>query len=430
MTALAIYRAVTRLAGPLARLVLWRRAARGKEDPARLPERRGLASLPRPESPLLWLHAASVGEAQSVLSLIGRLLAMRADLSILVTSGTVTSATLLQRRLPERAVHQYSPADLPGWVGAFLDHWRPDLAVFVESELWPNLIQATAARACPLVLVNGRLSARSFAKWRKAPAAARALLRCFALCLGQTERDRERLSALGAPHAEYLGNLKYSAAALPADEAELGKLKEAVADRPLWLAASTHPGEEELVAQVHKKLREIHPAILTVVVPRHPDRGDEIAALFESHGLSMGRRSTGALPESRQAVYLADTLGELGLFYRLAEIAFIGGSTGSLGGHNPLEAAQLSCAILHGPDMTNFSTVDADLKAAEAAIEIASPADLANAVDRLLSDPAERQRLANAAARVTAANASALDNVVTALTPFVEALPAEPAGGR
>ena len=428
MGALAFYRAATGIAGPLVRFYLRRRAQRGKEDPSRLAERHGIAATPRPDGPLLWVHAASVGEAQSVLSLVGRLLDMRRDLTVLVTSGTVTSASLLQSRLPQRALHQYVPADLPGWVRRFLAHWRPGLALFVESELWPNLILETAGRGCPIVLVNGRMSARSFERWRRAPAAARALLGRFALCLGQTERDRDRFATLGAPHADYVGNLKYSAAPLPADDSELAKLKAALAERPLWLAASTHPGEEELAAAAHETLAETLPALLTIIVPRHPNRGDEIATLLAERGLTVCRRSAGDVPGPDSAVYLADTLGELGLFYRLADIAFIGGSTGTLGGHNPLEAAQLSCAVLYGPDMANFRTVAADLAAAEAAIQVDGAAELAAQIGRLLGDGAARERLANAARKVTADNAEALDRVVAALAPLVDALPADREG--
>jgi len=428
MGILAFYRAATNFAGPLVRLYLRHRAARGKEEHSRMAERQGIASAPRPDGPLLWVHAASVGEAQSVLSLVGRLLEMRGDLTVLVTSGTVTSASLLQRRLPPRALHQYVPADLPRWVRRFLTHWRPCLALFVESELWPNLILETAARGCPIVLVNGRMSARSFERWRRAPGAARALLGRFALCLGQTERDRERLEALGAPRADYVGNLKYSAAPLPADETELARLRDALAGRPLWLAASTHPGEEDLAAAAHEALAATHPALLTIVVPRHPDRGAEIASMLTARGLTVCRRSSGDIPGPDSAVYLADTLGELGLFYQLADIAFIGGSTGTLGGHNPLEAAQLSCTVLHGPDMANFRTVAADLASAEAAIPVDGAAELAGEIARLLDDPAARERLANAARKVTATNAGALDNVVAALRPFVDALPADPEG--
>jgi 3-deoxy-D-manno-octulosonic-acid transferase len=428
MSALAFYRAATRMAGPLVRLYLRRRTARGKEDPSRLSERRGIASASRPDGPLVWVHAASVGEAQSVLSLVERLLEMRHDATVLVTSGTVTSAGLLSRRLPGRALHQYVPADLTGWVRRFLAHWRPQLALFVESELWPNLICETAACGCPLVLVNGRMSARSFARWRRTPAAARALLGRFALCLGQTARDRDRFAELGARHADYVGNLKYSAAPLPADEAELAQLRSAVAGRPLWLAASTHPGEEALAAAAHEQLAASRHDILTVIVPRHPSRGDEIEAMLTARGLAVCRRSAGRLPGPDDAIYLADTLGELGLFYRLADITFIGGSTGTLGGHNPLEAAQLSCAILYGPDMSNFRTVAADLETAEAALPVVGAAGLAAEVGRLLQDGDARRRLAEAARSVTEANAAALDNVVVSLTPFIDALPAAPAG--
>lgn len=423
MTGIAAYRGATWLVAPLVRLYLHRRIAQGKEDAARLPERRGESCRLRPPGPLVWLHAASVGESQSALALVGRILDFRDDIHVLVTSGTVTSAKLLESRLPPRAMHQFVPVDLAAWVRRFHDRWRPNLALFVESEFWPNLVLETAARGCPLVLVNGRLSARSFARWRRAPGFARMLLGRFALCLGQTEQDRDRLAALGAPRTEYLGNLKYSAAPLPADQGALEELRRAADARPLWLAASTHPGEEELAADAHEALAGRHPGLLTVIVPRHPARGDEIASMLSARGLRVRRRSSGQSPAPEDDVYIADTLGELGLFYRLAEIVFIGGSTGSLGGHNPLEAAQLHCAVLHGPDMANFRTVAADLKAAGAAVEVADAVELANEVDRLLRDDSARKDLANGARKVTAANADALDRVMEALTPFLESLP-------
>jgi 3-deoxy-D-manno-octulosonic-acid transferase len=422
---LTLYRWATALAEPLVRFYLRLRARRGKEDPLRMAERRGIASAQRPDGPLVWLHAASVGEAQSALALIGRLLSMRPGMNMLVTSGTVTSAAMLEKRLPARAIHQYVPADVGRWVRRFLDHWRPDLALFMESEIWPNLISETAARGCPLVLVNGRLSSRSFERWRKSPGMSRDLMGSFALCLGQTERDRENFATLGAPKCDYLGNLKYSATPLPVDEVALSHLREAIGDRPLWLAASTHRGEEHMAAAVHLALRGKNADLLTVIVPRHPNRGGEIAAMLAGRGLSVGRRGLGELPGVDNEIYLADTLGELGLFYRLAEIAFIGGSTGSLGGHNPLEAAQLDCAIIHGPDMSNFRTVAADLAASRAALSFDDEAGLVQAVGQLLEDRNERQRLARAARKVSLDNADALDRITDVLAPFVEALPGE-----
>lgn len=424
MNGIAVYRGFTSLVEPLVRYYLKQRVRRGKEERFRLPERRGVASAPRPPGPLVWLHAASVGEAQSALALIDRLLAMRGDVNMLVTSGTVTSAGLLERRLPGRAIHQYVPVDVRRWVRRFLAHWRPDLALFVESEIWPNLVTETTRGGCPLLLVNGRLSGRSFARWQKVPVAARSLMQCFALCLGQTERDRERFAALGAPRAECLGNLKYSAEPLPADDKDLAELRKAVGKRPLWLSASTHPGEEEMAAAAHIELSEKHDGLLSVIVPRHPQRGDEIEAMLEQRGLAVSLRSRGDPVASGCDVYIGDTLGELGLFYRVAEIAFIGGSTGNLGGHNPLEAAQLGCAVIHGPDMANFQVVAEDLEAAGAALRFDDEQGLIDAVERLLGNGDERRRLASAARKVSERNADALDRIADALAPFVEALPA------
>ena len=423
MTGLAIYRGMTRIAAPLVWAYLGRRASRGKEDPARMAERRGVASRPRPDGPLIWLHAASVGEAQSSLALIDALLAFRDDIAVLVTSGTVTSSRLLAQRLPKRAVHQFAPVDVPSWVRGFLDHWRPDLALFVESEIWPNMIQETVARGCPLILVNGRLSQQSFGRWRTMPGTASALLGGFALCLGQTEEDRRRLEALGAKRAEFRGNLKYAAAPLPADDRELERLRNSVAGRPLWLAASTHPGEEALCAAAHETLRLSEPDILTVIAPRHPERGPEIAALLRERGMTVSRRAASEPLAADTDIYRADTLGDRGLLYRLAEIVFIGGSTGLHGGHNPLEAAQLGCAILHGSDMANFLTIAADLRAAEAAVEVGDAADLAATIATLTGDAEARRRLARGARKVTAANAGAVERVIGALKPWLDAMP-------
>ncbi len=423
MTGLALYRGLTWIAAPLVQAYLGRRLARGKEDPERMPERRGVASRARPDGPLVWLHAASVGEAQSSLALIDGLLARREDISVLVTSGTVTSARMLQQRLPPRALHQFVPVDVPSWIRRFLDHWRPDLALFVESEIWPNTIRETAARNCPLILVNGRLSLRSHDMWRRAaPGTIRALLGCFALCLGQTEEDCRRLAALGARRVEQPGNLKYAAAPLPFDQRELARLRKATAGRTPWLAASTHPGEEDVVADVHEILRATTPALLTIVAPRHPERGPEIEAMFCQRGLTVSRRAAGHALSRDTDIYLADTLGELGLLYRLADIAFIGGSMVGVGGHNPLEAAQLDCAILHGPDMANFQTIAADLRAAGAALEITDAADLADRLGELFGDAGLRDRLANGARKVTAANSDAVERVIEALKPWLNGL--------
>ncbi|MGE4218954.1 MAG: 3-deoxy-D-manno-octulosonic acid transferase [Alphaproteobacteria bacterium] len=419
MVALTLYRAATVAALPLIDWYLQRRLQAGKENAGRLDERRGIASAARPDGSLVWLHAASVGEAQSSLALV-RLLVDEGR-HVLVTTGTVTSGALLAERLPAGAIHQFVPVDRPAWVGRFLDHWRPDLALWIESELWPNLLIEAAARRIPSALVNGRMSARSFARWRMVPGLARNLLGCFGLCLAQTEAQAERFRQLGARNVGYVGNLKFSAAPLPVEDGVLRGLQARLGSRPRWLAASTHPGEEALAAAAHAALRRKYPGLLTMIVPRHPHRGPAIAAELAALGMAVARRSAGEAPAAGTDIYLADTLGELGLFYRLADIAFVGGSMASHGGHNPLEPAQLDCAVLHGPDMANFETVAAELHAAGGAQCVDGDATLAEAVGKLLADSDRRARRIAAAAGVAQANRDAALRIHAALAPLRDA---------
>ncbi|WP_207478058.1 3-deoxy-D-manno-octulosonic acid transferase [Arenibaculum pallidiluteum] len=413
-----LYRGLTDLGGPAIRLLLARRLAAGKEDPDRQQERLGIAGLPRPEGRLVWCHAASVGESLSILTLVEHLLALRPGISVLVTTGTVTSARLMAQRLPAGAFHQYVPVDRLRWVRRFLDHWRPDMALWVESEIWPNMLTELRRRSVPTALVNARMSARSFEGWRRLPGFIGPLLASFRLCLAQGEAEAERLRALGATDVRVLGNLKYSAPPLPARAEALEGARAAVADRPLWLFASSHPGEEAIAADVHARVAARHPGLLTVLAPRHPARGGEIAAMLAERGLGVARRSQGALPARNDAVWLADTMGEMGLFYRLSPVACVGGSF-VWGGHNPVEPAQLGCAILYGPRMTNFAAMAAELEAERAALPVADAAALAAAVDRLLNDPAERARLSAGATRVAERNARVIDRVMEALAPLL-----------
>lgn len=426
--ALALYRGLTTAAEPLIRYYLTRRCDAGKEDPERLSERFGEASRPRPAGPLVWVHGASVGEAVSALALIERLLAERPGFNVLVTTGTVTSARLLAKRLPRRALHQYVPVDRAGWIQRFLDHWRPDLALWMESELWPNLVRGIADFGTPLVLLNGRMSEPSFRRWQRVPFLIKPLLESFVLCLGQDDAQAQRLAALGAARTRMVGNLKYAAAPLPVDEAELGRLRQAVAGRPVWLAASTHPGEERLVAEAHRAIAACHPDLLTIIVPRHADRGAEIAADLASAGLAVVRRSARQDPDGG-AVYVADTMGELGLFYRLVELAFVGGSLVPHGGHNPLEPALLGCAVLSGPHTRNFPAVFEEMRAARAVADVADANALAFAVRQLLEEPVRRQALAVAARGVAQARAGVLDAVLGEIAPWLDRAERRPASG-
>ena len=416
---LGLYRFLTTLGAPVIHVYLGRRIKAGKEDPHRFNERLGRPALARPDGPLIWLHGASVGEAMSLLTLIARVKTAVPAANILVTTGTVTSARMLADRLPKGAVHQYVPVDRMAYVRRFLDHWRPDLTLWAESEFWPNLISETAVRGNPLVLVNGRISPRSFKGWSRAPKFIAGLLGGFALCLGQTEGDAERLRALGAPGARSVGNLKFAADPLPADAERLADMRAATAGRPLWLAASTWAGEEDIAWQVHQKLAAAHPGLLTVIVPRHPNRGAKIAAELSAEGARVRRRAAGVLPDAATEVYIADTMGELGLFFTLAPVVFMGKSLTDEGGQNLLEPARLGCAVLHGPRMTNFADMSARMAAAGAARPVADAADLGAAVGRLLAYPGEAAELAERARAFARAEAGIIDRLMAELSPFL-----------
>jgi 3-deoxy-D-manno-octulosonic-acid transferase len=407
------------LLAPLLRLHLWRRARQGKEIPGRLPERLGYGAA-RPAGRLFWLHAASVGETLSLLPVLEAMLALAPELHLLLTTGTVTSARLFADRLPEalrpRVAHRFVPLDVPAWCARFLDGWQPDAAAFVESELWPNLLREAARRGLPMALVNARMSAASARRWGWAPGLARSVLGRFRLVLAQTSADAARLATLGAAAPRCLGNLKDAAPPLPADPTALAALRGAVGARPLWLAASTHPGEEAMVLAAHASMAARLPDLLTVIVPRHPERGAAVAAEAAALGLAVTQRSGGALPGPGTAIYVADTLGELGLFYRLAPLAFIGGSLVPHGGQNPLEPARLGCAILLGPHSWNFADPVGRLLAAEAALPVADTAALAATALDVLTNPGRGENMAKAAAALVATSSVATSSNATAST--------------
>ncbi|MDR3467526.1 MAG: 3-deoxy-D-manno-octulosonic acid transferase [Xanthobacteraceae bacterium] len=414
---LRAYRRLSAAAAPLTGLLVGRRLRQGKEDAARVGERRGFATVDRPHGPLIWIHGASVGEVLAVAELIERLRTLH--VRILLTSGTVTSAAIVAKRFPPDVVHQYVPFDSPRFVARFLDFWQPSLALFIESDLWPNLILASAARRVPMVLVNGRMSPRSFPRWRRASATISALLGRFDLCLAQSEVDAARFSALGARDVITTGNLKLDVEAPPADEARLERLLAVTRGRPVVVAASTHAGEEELVAGVHARLAAKFPALLTVIVPRHPKRGEAIARTLQAEGLEVALRSQDQLPTSQTAIYVADTMGELGLFYRLAPIVFMGGSLVEHGGQNPIEAIKLGAAVVHGPHVFNFADVYAALNEAGGAVRVETADQLAAQISRWLADQPARQRVATAGAGVVERLGGALERSLSALEPYL-----------
>lgn len=417
---LPLYRTLTTFGQPLIRFYLSRRLKAGKESRERFGERLGQAARERPEGKLAWIHAASVGESLSLLPLIERLRKDRPDWHILCTTGTVTSAMLMTERLPEGAFHQFVPVDRVAYVERFLTHWRPDLVLWAESEFWPNLISRAGARKLPMVLLNGRISEKSFKGWKRFPGLIRSLLGAFSLCLGQSETDAERLVALGAPHSKSVGNLKFAAPPLPADESTLKNLADKIGNRPCWLAASTHRGEEEIAGEVHLSLKKRYPNLLTLIVPRHPGRGVEAATALKARGLSVAQRSVKNELTKYTDIYLADTMGEMGLFYRLAPIVFMGKSILGWGGQNPLEAARLNAALLLGPNMTNFEEITAKFERAHACRRVADADALKEAVADLLDNDGERTRMTKAALNVAKNEAGVLDAVMEELSPYLK----------
>ncbi len=414
---LRAYTLLTAAATPLAPQLLKRRLQRGKEHPQRIAERRGEATVRRPAGTLVWVHGASVGELAAAIPLIERLRA--SPLNILVTTGTLTSAALAEQRLPAGAIHQFVPLDCPAFVAKFLDHWRPNLALFVESDLWPNMIMGAAQRSIPLIVVNGRLSERSFERWRYLPDTIEALLKRLDLCLVRTPADAERFAALGAPRISTTGNLKLDVPLLPVDDGKLQKLTAALAGRPVIAAASTHLGEESAVIDTHRRLKSTFRGLLTILVPRHPERGPGIAGEVAAAGLSAALRSRGALPQSGTDLYIADTLGELGLIYRVAPIVFMGGSLIPHGGQNPIEPAKFGAAILHGPHVSNFADIYAALDRANGAELVPNADRLPVRVGAWLKDGEERARVAAAAKATVDVLGGALERTLAALEPYL-----------
>ncbi len=416
---LRLYPALTHALAPLAPWHLNRRARRGKEEAARLAERQGRAGRARPEGPVIWVHAASVGESLSALPLIEALLARDPALHVLLTTGTVTSAHLAAERLPPRALHQYVPLDHAPYVRRFLAHWRPDLALWIESEFWPSLLGGLGAAGIPTALVNARISERSFKGWSRFPASIEGLVGGFRLCLAPEEGTAARLARLGARQVVVTGNLKHCAAPLPTDGKAFESLRAAIGSRPVWLAASIHE-EDEAILEAHDVARDSVPDLLTIAAPRQPAAALQFIEKAGNRGLRATRRSEGALPTEDTQIYLADTIGEMGTLYRIAEIAFLGRSLAPLGGSNPLEAARLGCAILHGPRIENFRDVFDALDRESAVRCVSDGVALGAAVRDLLLDAGARNALAHAAERhASAQGARVLRRILDSLAPVL-----------
>ena len=418
--ALAAYLGATRLMDGWVSRKLHKRLAEGREDPDRIGERFGRAQLERPSGTLIWFHAASVGESLSVLELLAQIKSFYPEVTLLVTTGTRSSAAILEKRMPKSVIHQYVPVDTKAAVRGFLNHWRPDLAVWTESEFWPRLMVETNKRA-PMLLINGRISEDTVKTWKRFKGMSRNLFARFEMLLVQNEEAREAFEAIGAPPARITvtGSLKEGAVPLPHDPVERKEVLRQIGTRPVWFAGSTHDGEEEIAAASHLIARQKRPELLMVLAPRHPERSDAVKALLTDMGLRVSVRSKGEKIDGQTDVYLADTLGEMGLWYRIAPVSFVGGSLDSSGGHNPFEPAALGSAIIHGPNVHNFADIYKRLFDGEAAYCIRTEDELALAVDRFLQ-PDEAAKLAAAAWEVSSDGAGVTDAVFELIQPYLE----------
>lgn len=415
-----IYNFLIRILYPLViRRYINKRKENGKEDIKRFNERLGRPSIKREEGKLIWMHGASVGESVSMLPLIGKLLEVYPDLQIMVTTGTVTSADLMAKRLPERAFHQYVPIDNPAFTTRFLKYWHPDLVLWFESEFWPALLSGIKRKNIPLILVNGRISNKSFKRWQQFDYISKELLGCFTLCLGQSEEDAYRLRVLGAKDSMCLGNIKYAGLNIPADPQKLAEIQAQVQGRTLWMASATHADEEVRIAQVHQNLKKVFPDLCTLIAPRHPQRGPEIQESINKLGLQTALRSAGEKISPQTDIYIADSIGEMGIWYTLCPLVFIGGSLIPHGGQNFMEPSRFRDAVVVGPHMHNFTDAMNRAKKADAIMQINDTAELQNLLEQLLGNKELLEAKRSLAYNWATSEAKVLDGILEKVKGFI-----------
>ena len=408
------------MSGPVLNRILDKRILRGKEDPKRLPERRGQAASSRPDGTLIWFHGASVGESLSALPVINKILAEDPDVEILVTTGTVTSAAMMAERLPARARHQFYPLDHPKWVARFLEHWQPDAVIWLESDFWPNMLMNIQARQIPMILMNARMGEVSHQRWSKyGHGSLRKILSGFDMCLTQSAAEHRRLEFFNHKDVRITDNLKNAADKLPFDKGQRNKMMLQISGRRCWQFISTHAGEEEMAFRIHKNLNADMPKLLTVIVPRHPNRADEIAKTAEAMGLNVAMRSRGDKLTGKVDIYLADTMGEIGLFLSMIDVTVVGGSFIPHGGHNPIEPAQFGNLVIFGPHMFNFELITEDFLSKDAALQLQDDAALEKALKRFLLAPEDRTPYQENALKLTQEKAAALENLWADISPWL-----------
>jgi 3-deoxy-D-manno-octulosonic-acid transferase len=419
---IGIYNNLVRILYPIViRRYIEKRKKIGKEDLKRFNERVGRTQKERPAGRLIWLHGASVGESISMLPLINRLLEIYPDVHIMVTTGTTTSAEVMAKRLPERAFHQYLPIDNPVFSTRFIRHWQPNIALWFESEFWPAMLSTIKRKNIPLILINGRISNKSFKRWQQFDFIIKELLGCFTTCLGQSEEDAYRLRVLGAKDAMCLGNLKYAGLPIPVDADKKAEILSQIGDRPIWLVSSTHNDEEFKIGRFLKDLQSKHPNLLTIIAPRHPNRGVEIRdKLRDEYNLNVALRSAAENIEEQTEVYVADTIGEMGIWYDISPIVFIGGSLIPHGGQNFMEPSRCRDAVIVGPHMHNFTDAMNRAKKADAIIQVNDVIELMDTVSNLLSNKELLEAKRSLAYNWATGEAKVLEGIVEKIQGYIK----------
>ncbi|ALE03469.1 lipid IV(A) 3-deoxy-D-manno-octulosonic acid transferase [Bartonella ancashensis] len=417
--AISLYRAIGFCLYIFVSFYLFVRVLRGKEEVRRRKERFGKSQKLRPSGPLVWFHAASVGETQALLPLIEYILSL--NINVLLTTCTVASSSFIKNRFGERLIHQYAPLDLELIIHRFINHWKPDLVLTCESEIWPLRIIALSEKRIPQIWVNAHMSERSFQVWQRMKAFSEYIFQHINMVVGQNERDVAYYQTLGAKSVVLSGNLK--ADVVPFEDQELlTRYHNFIRNRPIWAAVSTHEGEEEIALEVHKTLKNYWPDLLTIIVPRHIERTEAIMKVCDREGIQYVCRSSNIVPDSQTDVLLGDTVGEMGLFLRLSKVAFIGKSLCSSGGHNPLELAFLGAVIVTGPNFSNFQDIFEQFLSHDAACVVENKIQLALQINVLLGNEVLRQEMADKAYKVATGMAGAFECTRRVLYPFLQPL--------
>ena len=378
-----IYHILTFLLLPIYLVLLIIRVLKGKEEIKSISQRFGSTNKNRPQGTLIWIHAASVGESMVALTLIEGINSILPTVNILVTSGTISSASILKKKLPTNAIHQFLPLDNIIFVRKFLKSWQPILGIFIESELWPCLV-IESSKVCKLLLFNARISDRSFKSWGKFKSFFQLIMSHFSEIIVQSSVDLEKFRQLGISKAINLGNIKFSNKKLEVDQSKFSELLNHLIDKTIIVIASTHVEDEQVFFKIIKPIKALYPACYFILIPRHPERRNEINKMSQQLNLTVNFRSELDLPVLSDDLYIVDKLGEVGLFYNLAYISFVGGSF-KRGGHNVLEPAHFGNLIVFGPDMSNFRTIASEMIESNAAIQIRNEDHLLETLKHLLT---------------------------------------------